>query len=402
MPTPTPKQIQTVKTNLARMQAYSDYVFAHGGDRVMNAYMLLTEPDTSDPGLTVALNLMEGGFWAAAAIEGAGPIGGFAASFLSGMLSAWASDAPPDLRGQIASYFSRLDKTATAVDTQLATYHADVLGNWDTSFTFQGSTVTLGDFSTDLFPVESDPSFMTMANSAILTIDKAIWQQMLVDNFVVTSWVLASGAANVLPDSNQNDPPTSLAQKFYKNNPAYYWTWSWHVKNGCGDSTGWAVDEYSIGTGATIFSDNSLNLDSCNYIFQDSTPGVITNSDGLWTREYAFTSLGMKTTSRVIDTGGGDEAVTAMSPGSLRAVSEGRSLGQLVAKEGRDTIHKRIIDRAHDDPIFAHNLKLRPRPTLEEFLNVKIPETVAISVVVEDGRTFGLVVPSKIEPEVEA
>ena len=36
---------------------------------------------------------------------------------------------------------------------------------------------------------------------------------------------------------------------------------------------------------------------------------------------------------------------------------------------------------------------MRPRPTLEKFLDVKIPEVLDVNIIVEGGRTFGLVIP---------
>src|SRR6201995_4677304 len=129
MSTPTQDQILKVQTNLTNMQAFNDYIHSYGKDKILNAYFLLSEPDQSDPGLAVVLNVMEGAFWAIGS-EG-GPIGNFVASFLSGMLSYWATDTPPDLNGAFADYISRFSKTCLEVDAQLAVYHQDVAGNWD-------------------------------------------------------------------------------------------------------------------------------------------------------------------------------------------------------------------------------------------------------------------------------
>lgn len=45
------------------------------------------------------------------------------------------------------------------------------------------------------------------------------------------------------------------------------------------------------------------------------------------------------------------------------------------------------------DPIFAHDLSMRPRQTLEEFLGVKIADVIDVVVTVEGSRSFGLVIP---------
>ena len=72
----------------------------------------------------------------------------------------------------------------------------------------------------------------------------------------------------------------------------------------------------------------------------------------------------------------------------------GKTLEQLVKKEGRDAVQQRVI-KAQADPIFARDVAVRPRQTLENFLGVKIPEVASVSVIVETPRTFVIVVPQK-------
>jgi len=60
--TPTPAQIATVQANLKNMQALNDFIYNNGQSRVLNAYLLLSQQDSSDPGLTVGLNILEGAF----------------------------------------------------------------------------------------------------------------------------------------------------------------------------------------------------------------------------------------------------------------------------------------------------------------------------------------------------
>jgi hypothetical protein len=87
--------------------------------------------------------------------------------------------------------------------------------------------------------------------------------------------------------------------------------------------------------------------------------------------------------------------VRANSVAYLRAMKEGKTLGILVATEGRAAVEKRVLAHADADPVFRHNLSMRPRQTLEQFLGVQIPELVSLNVVVEDSRTFGLVIPAQ-------
>jgi hypothetical protein len=76
-------------------------------------------------------------------------------------------------------------------------------------------------------------------------------------------------------------------------------------------------------------------------------------------------------------------------------MAEGRTLGKLIEREGRPKVEQSIIDKAHEDPVFARNVVMNPRQTLEAFLGVKIPEVIGLSIVAENGRTFGIVIPQK-------
>jgi hypothetical protein len=48
----------------------------------------------------------------------------------------------------------------------------------------------------------------------------------------------------------------------------------------------------------------------------------------------------------------------------LRAMKEGRTLGQLIKREGRDAIEARIIEKAQQDSIFAHALTNPPQTNI--------------------------------------
>jgi len=384
--TPTAAQIAQVQSNLTNMQALNDYVYNEGQAKVFNAYLLLSEPDTSDPGMDVVLNLLEGAFRGIGAMFG--PIGAFVSGFVSGMVTDWADSPPPSLNTTFADLVSRLSATSVAVDQQLAVYYQDVAGNWDTSFTYNGKTTALSDLATIIFPAETDPDFEAMASAALVALDQTIWQTVLCANMVVTLW--ESGQPINL-GGDQDDPPVSWDEMFIKQNPAYYNTWGWHNSEGCGDQSGWIINEYNLGTGAGVFKDGSISDDACTYLFKDSSDGVIINADGLFPRKTVFTGLGIKQTNDDVPSSGGPE--TSVSFGYLRAVKQGRSLSQLVEEKGARWVKKQLRQRASKDPIFRHNLSRRPRQTIENFFGVKIPEVLDLRVVVESGRTFGLVIP---------
>jgi hypothetical protein len=388
---PTPAQIQQVQTNLQNMQALNDYVYNQGGSsRIMNAYLLLSESDNSDPGLVIGLNVLEGAFWA---IGGSlGPIGNFAASFLSGMLAWWAQadTTPPSLNQTFASMLIRVQQTSLAVDAQLAQYYQDVPGNWNTSFTYNGQTTTLADLATIQFPAETDPTFEQLAAKAIFALDQQVWTTVLKANFVITLWEMSSGPT-IFP-GKESDPPISWDEAFIAKNPAYYNTWTWHSAHGCGDTSGWEINEYNVGTGAGVFSDGSMSHDACNYLFIDSYDGVVINANGLFPRATVFNNLGIRQTTYYVSSG--SSPGPELSAGYMEAMAANRTLGELVARQGRESIQSAIIAKAHSDPVFARDVVARTRPTLEEFLGVKIPETISLTVIAENAGTFALVIPA--------
>lgn len=389
---PTPDQIAQVQSNLKNMQALNDFVYNQGGSsRILNAYLRLSIQDSNDLGLNIGLNIFEGMFWAIGGMFG--PVGNFTASFLSGMLSWWADseNTPPSLNQTFASMAVRLQQQSLAVDQQLATYYQDPSTYWDQQFVYNGQTVTLGDLASYQFPPETDPNFEKMAAASIFALDQSIWATVMKTNYVVTLWELSSGP--LIMGGDQNDPPTSWDEMFIQNNPAYYNTWDWHDSQGCGDQSGWEINEYNIGTGAGVFTDGSMSNEACAYLFIDSADGVVINANGLFPRKTVFTGLGIRqTTHTVSDTPPVGEQ---LSVGYLRAMKEGRTLGKLIERVGRSEVERMIVEKAHEDQVFARDVVARPRPTLEKFLGVKIPETVALSVVHESSRVFGLVIPAK-------
>lgn len=402
MPTlapPTLAQTQTVQANLKNMQALNDYVYNHGQSKILNAYALLNQPDSADPGLTIGLNILEGAFWAVGGLLG--PIGNFAASFLSGMVAWWAqgSNTPGSLGDSFSSLITRFNATSIQVDSNLATYSASVADNWSTlSFTYNGQTTTLPDLATANFPSETDPAFFPIATAALLALDQYIWTFLLTSKYKVTYW---SSGSDYIPYSAESDP-NAWAIGFYAAHPAYFTTWTRVQTSGCGGENGWNMPQYSLGGSTSIFTDAALNDGACGYLFIDSTPGNVINANGLFTRAQVFTGLGIPTATQYVNGGGGMAAVSAveaaaspprLSTAYLRAMKEGNTLTALVQKKGRQQVQAEVLAKAASDSIFARDLVLRPRQTLEAFLGVKIAEMIDINVFAEGPRSFSIVLP---------
>ena len=404
---PTPDQIKKVQTNLTNMQAFNDHVYSFGQAKYLNAYFLLSEHDDNDLGLAIGLNIIEGAFWAAGSVGG--PAGSFLASFLSGMVAYWMTDTPPSLNTAFAQNVLRFQATTEQVDANLATYFQDVPGNWDQSFTYNGKTQALSDLATFDFPTETDEGWKPLMDATLFGVDQTLWNNLLVAGFVVTFWYNGGdgtwNGSDLFTEYNNKDvPPTDWARDYYKQHPAYYEDLNWYSgdsKNCCGPPPCWAVGDNNLGTGVGPlgFTDGSISDDAANYLFIDSTPGAVINPNGLFKREDVFKNLGIKTATYYVQNTQGPPMAAARAPNIsldyMRAVKPGQTLGQLLAREGRPQIEQRVLEQAKNDPVFHHDLRKRPRMTLEKFLGVKIPEVITLNIWQEFPWSFGIVLPSQ-------
>lgn len=403
MAAPTSEQIATVRTNLQRMQAMNDNAYPQCLARISDAFDLLTEPDdSSNAGLTIVLNIVEGAFWAigSSVPKAYTAIGNFAASFLSGMVAWWGQGSlPPSLNAQFVSLRDAYTAAYSALDSQLGGYSdslkstdpAVVQKCWDTTFTYNGKTTAVSDLATQELPQEKDNTdFEVMVNGMVIGFAQGLWTTLLDANAWITQWLQAS--QEKISGDDPNSPPLSTIQAYIQQNPAYYYTWEWHPKKGKCDSSGWLITEYSIGKAiASEYHDHAFAADVCAYLFADSTDGVPLNAGGLFPRKTVFTALKIRQQGYAPTYS--YPTAASVSSDYLKADQQGNSLEALVQKEGRPAIEQRVIEKAQQDPVFAHNLAARPRQTLEAFLGVKIPETISLAPIIENPQRFGLVIP---------
>jgi len=225
-PLPNSTTIQQVKSNLARMQIWNDYVYS----------------------------------------KGIGTFGGFACCFMCAEVESWTTSTPPDLNSTFASMLLRFQHSSVAFDGQCATYSADPESYWYKPFSYNGTTMVLGDLASITFPTENDPEFIDMALAALDGLDIAIWRSILNEKCWLTEWLSSYGGPTFGMDAS-NDPDA------------------------------WARTLWNIGFGATKYKSNSIPDAACQYLFIDSTDNHIINPDGLVTRRTVFEQWGIRTTS---------------------------------------------------------------------------------------------------------
>lgn len=373
MTAPTPEQIQKVQTNLDRMHLFNQYVFEHGKPCILNAYLLLTEPQT-DSGLMYVLDFFEAAFETLGGMLG--PLGTISSTFLAGMVNSWASNTPPSLKGQFADIITRFNNTSMEVDTQLAAIHDDLNNpaTWNMNFQFNNKTAQVSDLATIDFPPPDTTPFMDMATAAVNLWDRTIWKNILIANFRIPF------RGQTRSDyTDPKVPPIPQIQQMINDEKNLYCSYFWHPGDG-GDCQLWIIDSYYVEFNTAGFY--QLSADACNYLFIDSVPGVIINAKGLYTREDVVQFLGIKIVT--------DDAKEVKE--YLAAREQGKTLLALYQAQGREAIENQVTQKALEDPAFARDLARDPKGTLEKFFDIKIPPRVNMTVVVEDPLNFGLVI----------
>lgn len=386
MSVPTDEQIKIATTNLTNMIFLNRDIFPRGTAKILNAFLKFETTD-SDPGLNIVLNILEGGFWAVASLGG--PVSSFAASFLSGMLSYWVTDTPPSLKGQFGSYLERFDRTSEQVTIQLGKFKDGLDSKdpkiiekvWNTRFTYNGKTASVADLGNSYFPSPGSTDYDRMIIKAAFALDQELWKQILKANYYVH---ILSGNVNT-GYKDKNVPPIPFILEQIKYYPASYWTWYWFPD----ECPRWIAKSYIIKTGYYPTYGYWLNDACCRYLFKDSLPGHTINEYGLFTRQEVVDFIGMKY----------EPDVTTLSESYRKAAKRGKTLERLVARQGREAIEARVFQKAREDAFFARDLTFRPKETLEKFLDIKIPDHISLTVVVEDEMHYGLVIPAAKESE---
>lgn len=380
---PTDDQIRKVKTNLANMQQFNDKVYVYGNPKIANCYVLLEQSDSHDPGLKVVTDLLTGGLGAIGSMLG--PVGAFGATIFCNIVDGWGSNAPPDMSSTYASLTSRFEAASKDVDQQLAVYYQDPASYWNTVFTYNGQTCTLGDLATIDFPGETDPNFEVLLNPAVFGVDQSIWKTNLVAYCYNVRW-----SPDVHLSSHYDI--TDWCQSFISKHPSYQCDYYWHQDTGdCGDSSYNNVTEYNISFGAGRYHDGAISDSACAYLFIDSTAGTTINPNGLYTRNTVFTGLGIPTTSVYTST---MQKATAPSLGYLRALTERKpTLSRMASEIGMEGVKDLVRKAVAQDPTLRSSLQTRPYQTLGEVLGVRVPEVLDFKIVFEGPRDFGLVIP---------
>lgn len=282
--------IEKVKINLANMQDYNDYIYSSGNDYIANCFLLLGQQDDQDPGFLVGMSLLEGCMGAVFSCMGF--VGAFSSCFLCSIVSDWSYSKPPGLMETCANMLMRFDKSHVQLDNDISVYIQNPEKYWDKEFTWNGTTITLGDLSTIDFPDRTNPDFYVLADVSLAALDRSVWGNTL---------KIRCKHSKLAPynhcECTQVKGDTNIYQwdvNFIANNPQYYCTWYWHADEGMFDKNYWYVSEQCINFNAG--NAEKLHLiptGACQYLFIDSADGHVINENGLFYRNYVFNGMGL-------------------------------------------------------------------------------------------------------------
>jgi hypothetical protein len=156
---------------------------------------------------------------------------------------------------------------------------------------------------------------MDMIYTAQYALDQIIWANLL-KNFILTEYIPSRQYPSTDPpyqnsllvvDAEKDVMPTftyysetgmeNLANQQITQDPSYWWVWTYvhQTKKNGKDTSYWDTYIWTLGSGASAFTDGHLNTPACNYLFIDSIDNVIINPNGLYHRTFVFNSLGIPT-----------------------------------------------------------------------------------------------------------
>ena len=301
--TPSTTDVANAQANLNNMIEFNTQFYSYGNSKILNAYALLQQTDNQDLGLQIGLNLLTSAMAALGGTVGFG--GALAGNFIAAMVAEYATQTPISLSGEFADLISRFEATSLQCGSDLQNLYENTALMWNNTYSGQlitpfSTTTISGSVSQlatpNMFPTPDDPMFNSLLESATYALDQSIWS-VLLPRFVITQYQ----PSTEYPTSEYTEQDMeNNATSFYSAHPAYYNTWVYESANKSKNDAYWQT-ESNLGTGCSMTNDGSLNNSACDYLFIDAYNGVIINENGLFDREFVFTSLNIPQTTHTFN-----------------------------------------------------------------------------------------------------
>jgi hypothetical protein len=353
-----------------------------------------------------------------------------------------------------ATFIAVDQQLATYIDGLSSADPGIVQKTWDTSFEYNGQSFAVSDLIKVEVPIEKQPNFYPVVNAAIRGLDQQIWQQMLTEFYRVpyrneyrvddytdektppTPWVQDMLAKYkyayyhcFFHEGDGGDCSLWIADEYdiEKNVTGFY-----DLNDDCCDyifidAAGKTINQDGLFTrqqvvdflGIQINPDNDYNLakeykkakekgKTLLALFQSQGRDAIENpiiqkaqEDAVFAQklakdpkstveeffdikipEHVFLTVVLADTSNY--------GLVIHSDNSFS--DESSTFLDFLKNQGYDTPESRIIQKAQSDKMFRYKLVKNPKNTLDEYLGIKIPENISLTVVVEDPMNFGLLI----------
>lgn len=305
---PTTANVNKLKINLTNIQRFNDLFYTYSLSKCANAFLLLSKNDDNDPGIAIGINLLCGTM---IGIGGDfGIIGCVLANYFCALVSQFSEKNPPSLLAHFASYVSRIQATSLEANHMIATDYSDPINNWYTvksgSFnTFSGKkTVSccLGQVAAIDFPNETDPLFEDMMTKTLFSFDQTLWWVILTQCFQINVWN-STVEPEYLVSQYSEDWINDYCKKLNIKYPSTNNTWEIGQIRGLSGigrkKSYYIVHESSLGSPPIHNNDQTISDAAARYLFIDSIPGDIINSEGLFNRDFVFHNFGMKIVQQI-------------------------------------------------------------------------------------------------------
>jgi hypothetical protein len=381
MGNPTPDQITTVQTNLTNMWSFIDDFHQNGIDKINNAYLLQSQPQTVDVGEMEIFNVLGGALWGLSDFELPGI--NFGLGLFTGILQQFTVSNPPDWPATFANVWQRYDSTILGIETCLANSNSmlftDPSSIWDLALTgFDGQQYTVGDLVNVNFPVKATADYMSLMTELLTKFDYNLWKSTLNKGFFSCGW--DDNPICIYEPQTWNI--TSWSIGYVSQYPASILGISWYSDVGCcTDGSCWHVIE----TWLSLNDGSCAANDLCSYLFQDDGGGSIINPSGVATREDVFTNWGLPSMT-VVDESTEHPIIYMMTANPPKTIQE------LLKTSTRAELEAKVVV-ASEDPTTKMLLRRNPRQALYNILGLDVPNNINIAVLDEKSNQFYVVLP---------
>lgn len=303
---PTDVNIARVRTNLKNLQHFNDQLYMYTITKTANCFLLLENTDNGDPGMYIGINLLCG------AVTGIGLEYGFLgavfANYFCGLIGEYSTAPPPSLLESYTSYITRIQATSIQADLDMANCDEDPVSNWNriysgsfnTPWGIKSAECTLGQLAAVDIPNEGDSTYDEMMVKAVFCFDQMLWWSVMNQKYQINGW--NSGFMLPVTVYASDVPLGDTGMNNYCNNymiqlPPHWTFWIYnHSTDKKGhDTSTYTIFDYSLGVEPTNRGyDVPIPNGAATYLFIDTIPGTVVNTNGLFNRVFVFNNFGLK------------------------------------------------------------------------------------------------------------